>query len=382
MVRRRRSGWTPSFLYDSADTDTWQKTLVEQARLGPDGVSAGWLTLREPTADFFDARRREELLSASGSRRRPATHATSRRPGWGQSGTATPRSAQNGTAPVGDGARYGDNHEEAIRHESDKTGQVQSVQLMPKYLIARHLKEADRRLGQRLPMRQKPVRSLEKVYAPKVPALDLARAGLKSAPSRISGWGYDQVRPNTLRHEKKELNVASVAQAPAQTPRTAADFSSLPAPLQEALALCGSGRSGAVSERLDPSMALEQGRRALVVVAENMPDTFLTNHDTPDPPTAGRVNMTPRQRLAHQKSSQVCLQRVSVLLQHVYSRRPGNMNPIERVCPSSTHSSSSLCAVFAPLVIQRPSVVDSRSLTLRTLKEKSTHDARFRGAYC
>ena len=47
---------------------------MEQAQLGPDRMPDGWLTLREPTADFFDARRREELSSASSSRRRPATN--------------------------------------------------------------------------------------------------------------------------------------------------------------------------------------------------------------------------------------------------------------------------------------------------------------------
>ena len=292
---------------------------MEQARLGPDGVTAGWVTLREPTADFFDVRRREELSSASGSHGRPVTHSASRRPAWGQVVTATPRRSPDGTAPGGVEAWHGENDEEANLHESDESlyrspGQIQPVQFLPKYLIARHLRDANRRVGQRRPTRQTPVRALEQVYAPKVPVLDLARAGLKSAPGRMSGRGYDQVRPSTLGRERRELNLASApvhharcTGAPAKTPRTAPEFSGLPAPLQEALVLCGSGRSGAVSERLDASMALAHANRALVVVTEQMPDTILASHDTPDPPTTRRVSMTPRQRLAHQKSSQVCV---------------------------------------------------------------------------
>ena len=71
---RRRSAWTPSFLYSSASADTWQKALIDPQQVG---MLEGWLTLRQNPCDFFEQQPRptRSLRGADSSAQRPATRA-------------------------------------------------------------------------------------------------------------------------------------------------------------------------------------------------------------------------------------------------------------------------------------------------------------------
>ena len=72
---RRRSAWTPSFLYGSASADTWQKALIDPQQVG---MLEGWLTLRQAPSDFFEQPTRLPRPSrgADSSAQRPATQAS------------------------------------------------------------------------------------------------------------------------------------------------------------------------------------------------------------------------------------------------------------------------------------------------------------------
>jgi hypothetical protein len=274
---------------------------MEQAQLGPDRMPDGWLTLREPTADFFDARRREELSSASSSRRQ---------------GGMQRHSSTAGSIPSVRDYLYGQPDDTVAQPDEDRP-----VQFLPQYLIARHRRDAKRRTGSNfLPTRQKRAPALEKAYTQElVPSLDLARVGLKSAPGgggpRRPGRHYDRIRPAThgqdTRERDRHVRTARAAHAAAPPATlTPPQFAALPAPLMEALLLRGSGQSGAVSERMDLSRAaLARASSAFVLVSHSMPDTLRaepsTPHATPQMSSASKPSMTPRQRLAHQKSGEV-----------------------------------------------------------------------------
>lgn len=189
----------------------------------------------------------------------------------------------------------------------------QPVQLLPKYLIARHLRDGKRRSGSKsLP--HKPTPALEKVYAPiLVPSLDLTRARLKPAVGgglqSSTRQSYDQIRAVTHRQSTRECDKNHLSEAQAAAPPiTPSDWAALPAPLMEALLLRGSGQSGAVSESRDLSRAelsRAQARSALVLISQSTPDTLIVKPTAPDTPGARRPNMTPRQQLAHRKSGEV-----------------------------------------------------------------------------
>ena len=295
---------------------------MEQAQLGPDGMPDGWLTLREPTADFFDVRRREELSSASSSRRRPATHSSPRHPSWSQGGMQR-HSSTPGSMPSVRDYLCGQSDDTVAQPDDDSLHPPRPVQFLPQYLIARHRRDAKRRTGSNfLATRQKRAPALEKVYTQElVPSLDLARAGLKSSPCgggpRRPGRHHDRMRPGTHGQDTRERDrhvrtarAAHAAAAPATL--TPPQFAALPAPLMEALLLRGSGQSGAVSERMDLSRAaLARASSAFVLVSHSVPDTLrvepTTPHATPQmsSESASKPSMTPRQRLAHQKSGEV-----------------------------------------------------------------------------
>jgi hypothetical protein len=246
---RRRSGWTPSFLYEHADTDTWQKGLVETSKTNV-GVAEGWLTLREPTQDFFDHRRLKELSAAEWARADGGV--ATRRPG--SSSVSTPKWAESHRPrtehpPEKDASRV-------ARHElvENRPQHQRPVQLLPDYMVVRDSERAGRqqfrftaatshqlpRSGLVVSPKFKSVGERpEDVYkAPDnvkhVPSLNLSRAGLKSAPagySQVCSVYVDGHRPMTQGAKRLQL-LSPVAAKAAKPNMQARDLSALPAPLQ------------------------------------------------------------------------------------------------------------------------------------------------------
>ena len=178
------------------------------------------------------------------------------------------------------------------------------------------------------------------VHPKHIPSLDLARAGLKSAPAAAhsqttsrSAHSYDGLRPvtqgGTRRHLKLSAAVedssarvataASGASTERQANMTPRDFSALPAPLQEALFHRISPDTGRVSAKTG-----DLSRRGISVrnsqfhlVNESVRDPFADSidHSGEDgaenpstieeaPAAMLKAQMTPRQRFAIRQSTE------------------------------------------------------------------------------
>jgi hypothetical protein len=272
---RRRAAWTPSFVYEHADTETWQKTLVEQEK---SGVAMDWMRepLREPTHNFFDERRLRELSTAGSATHRPTTSSAASRPPWSQMDRGiTPRSrpSTSGNVWFSDGA-------EQDASDLRQPQRQQPVQLLPRYMVIREMRR-ENKIAQlartpravvtprHKPVGERPVDIYSALGHPKhIPSLDLARVGLKSAPtgarSELSArtpHKVDTLRPVTQGSSRRPIvpklpvpairtdheRQASAAPTERRATLTARDLSALPEPLQQALILQASRESGNVS---------------------------------------------------------------------------------------------------------------------------------------
>lgn len=222
--------------------------------------------LGEPAQDFFDERRLRELSTAGSATHRPTTSSAASRPPWSQMDRGiTPRSrpSTSGNVWFSDGpAQDANNFRQPQRQRP--------VQLLPRYMVIRELrKENKSALLARTPRavvtpRHKPVGERpEDAYLalghPKhIPSLDLARAGLKSAPTSAlsdslarSPPRADNLRPVTQGSSRRPIvpklpvpairtdheRQASAAPTERRAELTSRDLSALPAPLKQALLL-------------------------------------------------------------------------------------------------------------------------------------------------
>jgi len=318
-----------SFLYENADTDTWQKAIIEQQS----DMADGWLTLREPSSNFFDKRRMRDLSAGSVSHR-PTTSSSSSRPTWGKTPDDLRMTARR-PATVSTRDVWYDEHEKEPLVERPATYSTpifaSPVQFLPKYMtkIAR---PRPPKSGLVVTTRYKPEgENPEDVYQalvhPKhVPTLDLARAGLKSA----SDGAYDRARPVTHAN-KRFLKMPSSARGVRALPGTRhrdkidetvtqlkftrREISALPEPLQEALLLQASPQDGKVFSR---TVRHRNMRSDFHVVSELIPDTFAASSQDQSVDavsggpavalrvrSAARSQLTPRQRKAFHQSSEV-----------------------------------------------------------------------------
>ena len=255
-------------------------------------MTTDWMKepLRQPTQDFFDQRRLRELSTAGFETHRPTTSSASSRPPWGKlDGGITPRSRPftSGNVWFGDEDRH-----LGARHTGQEQDFLQSqkpVQLLPRYMVIREMRRENNGTRQALTPRlvvtprYKPAgKTPEDVYSatvhPKhIPSLDLARAGLKSAPAGLSTHtlALDTLRPVTqgssrrpivpklavpaTRADHERLASAAPTERRAEFPsRGKADLSALPEPLQQALFEQASPQSGSVSSRGNELLMMHQ----------------------------------------------------------------------------------------------------------------------------
>lgn len=249
--------------------------------------------LRQPTQDFFDQRRLRELSTAGSETHRPTTSSASSRPSWGRLDRGiTPRSrpSTSGNVRFGDeDSHVGERQEGQEQDASDVRQPQKPVQLLPKYMVIREMRRENNSARQAptphsiVTPRFKPVgKTPENVYSamvhPKhVPSLDLARAGLKSAPAGLSAHtpALGPLRPVTegssrrpivpkllvpaTRTDHERMASAAATERRAEFSwRGKADISSLPEPLQQALLQKGSPQSGKVSSRGNDSLMMHQ----------------------------------------------------------------------------------------------------------------------------
>ena len=243
-------------MYDNFDTDTWQRGLREQEN---SGQAQGWLTMREPSEDFFDQRRMRDLWSTGSVTHRPVSSALSR-PSWGQPERVHPTISSRRRPMTSKDVWYNEYEKPMpLQIQINRPRLHKPVQLLPKYMLARESKNAVHappRSALAVTPRYKPSGERpEDVYSalvhPKhIPTLDLARAGLKSAPTNISNalqtsdtlrpvtqGGKRRIKmpilqPTTGADNRQFVSTATTEQRTGVTPR---DLSCLPEPLQQAL---------------------------------------------------------------------------------------------------------------------------------------------------